>query len=97
MDTAEKSLSNTNMKDLAKTTPDVEVHGDPGAWKCVCKASSKNQGWMKSTKVLEVKSSSFSQGGCLVQVSTELRGQVAEALCFVPGARLTDFLPKPQE
>jgi hypothetical protein len=90
-----KSLSNTNMDDLQNTTPDVQVHGNPGAWICVCKASSKSQGWMKSTKVFPINNSFVA--GCLVQVSTELRGHVAESVCWAPGTKLSDFLPKPQE
>lgn len=84
-----KALDNTNMEDLKNTTSDVKVHGNPGMWVCVCKASSESQGWMKSTKVMELDPDNCL--GCLVQVTTEIRGQVAEALTFVPKATLYDF------
>lgn len=81
-----KSLDVTNMDELAEKVSDVEVHGDPGAWVCIGKASSKAQGWMKSTKVMELRGA-----GCLVQVSTQQGDQVAEALTFVPTKTLKDF------
>lgn len=82
----EKTLGVTNMEELEEKVSDVQVHGDPGAWVCVCKASSESQGWMKSTKVMEI-----APYGCLVQVSTHQGEQVAEALTFVPGATLEQF------
>jgi hypothetical protein len=79
----EKTLNNTNMTDLANNVSDVQLHGDPGAWVCVCKASSKEQGWMKSTKAMNI------QGlGVLVQVSTQQGNEVAEALTFIPRAQI---------
>lgn len=78
-----RDLSNTSTADTAATTPDLEVAGDPDAWELVCKASSAEQGWSKSTKRRRV------PGGWLYQVSTEHRsgGAVvacAEALALVP-------------
>ena len=87
-----KPLNNTSMDDLEEGTPDVEVHGDPGRWVCVGKASSVSQGWMKSTKVFEVKAGVHDRTiGCLVQVSTEYRGRVAEALSYVPDVSIDYF------
>lgn len=84
---APRALDNTNTADA--TSPpksDVKFHGDPDAWVLVCKASSKAQGWMKSTKRMAV------PGGWILQVTTEhrslLTGEVtacAEAIAFVPG------------
>jgi hypothetical protein len=51
----------------------------------VCKASSKNEEWMKSTKALEIDGL-----GCVVQVTTQQCHHVAEAVCFVPGVRIVD-------
>jgi len=73
---------NKNTEEARVSTSDLEVHGDPDIWECVCKASSEVQGWMKSTKRMETDT------GFLYQVSTEHRvnGKVvacAEALCFV--------------
>lgn len=44
----DKNLNNKTTEDVIKTTPDIEISGDPDAWKLVCKVSGKN--WMKSTK-----------------------------------------------
>jgi hypothetical protein len=79
----EKTLNNTNMNELKANVSDVQLHGDPGAWVCVCKASSKEQGWMKSTKAMNIEGL-----GVLVQVSTQQGNEVAEALTFVPGGKL---------
>jgi hypothetical protein len=62
------------MEELKEKVSDVRVHGDPGAWVCIGKASSKEGGWMKSTKVMTIKGL-----GVLVQVSTQQGNQVAEA------------------
>ncbi len=79
-----KALDNTNAEDAKATTSDIVVYGDPNMWELVCKASSRSQGWMKSTKKMKV------QGGYLFQVTTEFRNEdgdvvgCAEALTFVP-------------
>lgn len=78
----EKTLNVASMEDLKAKVSDVEVIGDPGAWKLLGKASSKAQGWMKSTKAMEA------PGGVVVQVSTQQGSNVAEALVYVPGAML---------
>lgn len=92
----EKTLDVTNMEQLKEKVSDVQVYGDPGAWVCIAKASSKDEGWMKSTKVFEVRSQpdplNHPNGlvmGCLVQVSTQQRNPdgsyaIAEALAYVP-------------
>ena len=95
--TEEKSMSNTNMDDLAETSPDVMVHGEPGKWVCVCKASSEKQGWMKSTKVMELPTWNVRPIGCLVQVSTQVKDNVAEAVCWIPGVTLEDFLSEDED
>jgi hypothetical protein len=78
----EKNLNITSMEELKANGSDIQLHGDPGAWVCVCKASSKEQGWMKSTKAMQLPQ------GVLVQVSTQQGKEVAEALTFVPGGKL---------
>lgn len=79
----EKALDVQSMDDLKAKVSDVEVFGEPGAWKVLGKASSKSQGWMKSTKAMEVPGL-----GVIVQASTQQGSQVAEALVLVPGASL---------
>lgn len=75
---APKTLDVTSSADFPAKVADVEVFGNPDRWKLVCKASSKSQGWMKSTKAMGL------PGGVLVQVSTQQGDHVAEALCFIP-------------
>lgn len=79
---ADKDLTVANMEELAEKVPDVVVVGDPGAWELICKASSQSQGWMKSTKRLEVR------GGWLYQTETQQRSAdgtwaLSQALAFV--------------
>jgi hypothetical protein len=76
----EKTLNITSTKDFKG---DIQVHGNPDLWECICKASSKSQGWMKSTKVLKLKK------GCLVQVTTQQKNPdgsyaVSEAVTYCP-------------
>jgi hypothetical protein len=85
-----KTLHNNDTADAKKTVSDVLVVGDPDMFKLLCKASSKEQGWMKATKAMEI-----TKVGCLVQVTTQQRNSdgsysVAEALSFVPGVRVVD-------
>jgi hypothetical protein len=77
-----KTLNNTEVSGAHKNVPDLEVYGDGDLFKLLAKASSKKEGWMKSTKGMDVGT------GVVVQVTTQQDDQVAEALCFIPGARL---------
>ncbi len=79
----EKTLGNTDVNGTHKNVPDVVVYGDGDTFALLCKASSKNEGWMKSTKVANI------PGGALVQVTTQQRNPdgsyaVAEALTYAP-------------
>jgi len=83
----EKALNVTSIDDAKKKVSDIEVVGDGNLFALLCKASSKSQGWMKSTKAMQV------DGGCVVQVSTQQRNfdgsyALAEAVTFVPGAKI---------
>ena len=58
-------------------------------FKLLCKASSQNEGWMKSAKAMET------LHGCVVQVTTQQKNidgtySLAEALTFVPGVKIVD-------
>jgi hypothetical protein len=84
----EKDLSRTDMEGAEESG--MEVFGDPGAWKCLCKASNAKEGWMKSTKVMQVGSA-----GCLIQVTTQQKNPdgsytLAEAVCFAERVNLVD-------
>lgn len=82
-----KALSVTNVRDAETKVSDLKVFGDGDTWLLLCKASSYKQGWMKSTKVMNV------PGGCVVQVTTQQRNldgsyAIAEALTYVPGVKI---------
>jgi len=79
----EKDLGITEVRGAKANISDLVVYGDGDTFALLCKASSQEQGWMKSTKVCNV------TDGCLVQVTTQQRNPdgsyaVAEALAFVP-------------
>jgi len=80
----EKSLDVVNSSDLKDKVSDVVIVGNPDTFQLLCKASSKEQGWMKSCKAMDVKH------GCVVQVTTQQGSNVAEALVFVPGVMIED-------
>lgn len=64
---------------------DLVVWGDGDMFKLLCKASSKSEGWMKSTKAMYIYGV-----GCVVQVTTQQGDNVSEALTFVPGVRICE-------
>ena len=82
-----KTLSNSTVSGARKNVSDLAVVGNGDMFQLLCKASSKAEGWMKSSKAMEVAS------GCVVQVTTQQRNPdgsyvVAEALTFVPNVRI---------
>jgi hypothetical protein len=84
-----KTLHNSDISGARENVKDIKVVGNGDMFRLLCKASSENEGWMKSTKACAV------PGGCIVQVTTQQRNPdgsyaVAEALTFVPGARIVD-------
>jgi hypothetical protein len=80
-----KTVNVVNSDDLRKKVSDVEIFGNPDTFQLICKASSKDEGWMKSTKAMEIPGR-----GCIIQVSTQQGDNVAEAICFVPDVVLVD-------
>lgn len=78
-----KSLHNTDINGTRKNVADVQVFGNGDLFQLICKASSEAQGWMKSTKAMEIPNV-----GCVVQCTTQQFDKVAEAVCFVPGVRI---------
>ena len=85
-----KTLHNSDVSGAKKNVPDIVVYGNGDLFKLLSKASSQREGWMKSTKAMEIP-----HVGCLVQVTTQQRNPddsyaVAEALQFVPGVVLLE-------
>ena len=78
-----KPVDVVNTEDAKNKISDFFSVGDPDLWVLVAKAGSKSQGWMKSTKAMQIDGV-----GIVIQVSTEKKTGVAEALQFVPGVRL---------
>jgi hypothetical protein len=83
----EKSLNISDINGAKETISDIEVYGNGDTFALLCKASSKKQGWFKSTKVCNC------VNGCLVQVTTQQKNldgtySVAEALTYVPDMKI---------
>lgn len=79
-----KTLHNSDISGAKVNVKDIQVVGNGDTFQLLCKASSKVEGWMKSTKAMQV------ADGCLVQVTTQQTNPdgsyvVAEALTYVPG------------
>jgi hypothetical protein len=86
----EKTLGITSVSEAKKSIRDIRVVGNGDLFQLLCKASSPAEGWMKSTKAMEVPGV-----GCVVQVTTQQRNPdgsyaVAEAVAFVPGVMVVD-------
>ena len=78
-----KTLHNSDASGAMQNVKDITFFGDGDTFQLLCKASSKNEGWMKSTKAMEIPGV-----GCVVQVTTQQNGNIAEALTFVPGVKI---------
>lgn len=84
-----KTLHNSTVSGARKNVKDIQVVGNGDLFQLLCKASSQEEGWMKSTKAMQTPM------GCVVQVTTQQKNpdgsySVAEALTFVPGATIVD-------
>lgn len=85
---SDKDESKDNVKDLTVFNGDL--------FKLLSKASSESEGWMKSTKAMDV------IAGCVVQVTTQQRNPdgtycIAEALTFVPGVKIKELFDEHKE
>lgn len=84
-----KTLHNFDVSGARTNVPDINVFGNGDVFRLICKASSKAEGWMKSTKAMDV------GVGVVVQVTTQQTNPdgsyaVAEAVTFVPGATVLE-------
>lgn len=84
--TINKTLHNTTANQAKDNVKDIIFWGDGNTFKLISKASSNNEGWMKSTKAMEIEGV-----GCVVQVTTQQGENIAEAITFVPGVKTIDF------
>jgi pyruvate/2-oxoglutarate dehydrogenase complex dihydrolipoamide acyltransferase (E2) component len=83
----EKMLDISEVKEAKKNISDLVTYGNGDTFALLCKASSQEQGWMKSTKVCNV------PDGCIVQVTTQQKNPdgsyaIAEALTYVPNTQI---------
>ena len=87
-DATPKTLHNSDISGARVNVKDIKVVGNGDMFTLLCKASSASEGWMKSTKAMEIPGV-----GCLVQVTTQqsnsdISYSIAEALAFVPNTRI---------
>ena len=80
-----KTLVNTTASKAKDNVKDLIIWGDGDTFKLICKASSPSEGWMKSTKALEIPGV-----GCVIQVTTQQGDNIAEALTFVPDVQIEE-------
>jgi hypothetical protein len=80
-----KTLGNTDASGAKQNVKDIQFWGDGDLFKLLSKASSKEEGWMKSTKAMEIEGV-----GCVVQVTTQQGDIPAEAVTFVPGVKIQE-------
>ena len=90
-----KTMHNTDVSKARENVSDLKVFGNGDMFKLLSKASSQNEGWMKSTKAMEIPGV-----GCVVQVTTQQRNPdgtyaVAEAVTFVPGVSIVETIGAP--
>ena len=81
-----KTFHNSDGSPARKNVHDLQVWGMGDTFKLISKASSESEGWMKSTKAMEVP-----RLGCVVQVTTQQGDNVAEALAWVPGVTIKEY------
>ncbi len=82
-----KTLHNSDASRVKQNVPDVKIFGDGDMWQLLCKASSESEGWMKSTKAMEIPGM-----GCVIQVTTQQGENVSESTTFVPKVRIVPDL-----
>lgn len=78
--TIEKTMHNTDASKAKINVKDIVFWGNGDTFRLISKASSQKEGWMKSSKAMEIPGV-----GCVVQVTTQQGSNVAEAVTFVPG------------
>ncbi|GAJ06774.1 unnamed protein product [marine sediment metagenome] len=86
----EKTLDTSGQNPARKAVSDMKVIGNTDNFKLLFKASSENEGWMKSTKAMQVDGV-----GCLIQITTQQKNvdgtySLAEALVFMPNTRIVE-------
>lgn len=78
-----KTFSNTTDSQAKDNVKDIQFWGNSDLFKLLSKAFSKNENWMKSTKVMEIPG--------VVQVTTQQGDKIAEAVTFIPGVKIVEY------
>ena len=86
-----KSLHNTDSNGAKKNVKDIQFWGDGDTFKLISKASSEAEGWMKSTKAMEIMGV-----GCVVQTTTQQRNPdgsyaLTDAVTFVKNSKIEEI------
>jgi membrane-bound inhibitor of C-type lysozyme len=81
-----KHFGNTTASGAKQNVKDIVFWGNGDTFKLISKASSQNEGWMKSTKAMEIIGV-----GCVLQITTQQGSNVAEAAVFVPGVHIEEI------
>jgi hypothetical protein len=86
----DKTLHNSDASTTTSNVTDVKFFGDTNTFKLIAKASSLEEGWMKSTKAMEIQGA-----GCVVQTTTQQRNingsySITDALVFVPDVTIEE-------
>jgi len=87
----EKTLGNTCANGATKNVKDIVFWGNGDTFKLISKASSENEGWMKSTKAMSCGTS------IVVQVTTQQKNldgsySIAEALTTIKNAKIVEVM-----
>ena len=89
----EKTLDNTTASKAKTKIKDLKIWGDGDAWKLICKASTESEGWMKSTKAMQIGK------GVAIQVTTQQRNPdgsyaIAESVTTKDNSRIVEVRNK---
>ena len=84
---SEKTLNNTTASQAKDNVKDIIFWGNGDTFKLISKASSAKEGWMKSTKAMQI-----DNVGCVVQVTTQQGDNVSEAVTFVPKVKIEETM-----
>jgi len=85
MESQSKTLVNTDASGAKKNVPDIQFWGNGDTFKLISKASSQKEGWMKSTKAMEIENL-----GCVIQVTTQQGVNISEALTYVANCKIQE-------
>jgi len=85
-----KSLHNTTANGATKNVKDIKFWGNGDLFKLLSKASSEEEGWMKSTKAMEIEGV-----GCVVQVTTQQKNSKKSR--FLTTDELEDKYPNSED